>query len=214
MKKAISLTLVFTLLILLLAACAKDGDTSPSPSSTTTSTFTESPPPTDSSFFLFVDDNPQMKSNAFKDTAYMGTDDGKDGSIGVNLKDTSYDPIYGSTIAIFSYTTPPAGDHWSGVALLWEKQGWDKPDPYGLRAYRNLKFWVRGQGGFVKFFVEGDGYSQQTSYTELTDEWQEITIELGNWNYINIPFGWACNESDSYDRGKIIFWIDGLRFTD
>lgn len=162
-------------------------------------------------FYLLADDNPDNGGNAFADTAYMGTNNGVDGSIDVNLADKSVDPIYGNTSAKFTYATPASGAHWSGVALLWSTQGWRDHGP-DLRAFSKLKFWVRGHGGRVKFFVEGNGSAQKTTYVELTDEWQEVTLDLGNWDYINVPFGWACNERDSNERSEIQFWIDGLRF--
>ena len=161
---------------------------------------------------LFKDDG--ASEDAVKDVALMGMyKDGTDGSIGVNMNDTSMNPKVGHTAIKFSYTPTVINDHWSGVALLWEPQGWKINGP-DLKAYTKLTFWICGQGGNVKFFTEGDGYSQRTSYVTLTKEWQKITMELYDWwDFVNVPFGWACSQSSpDKNGGTITFWIDGVQF--
>lgn len=161
---------------------------------------------------IFKDDG--ASDNIVKDTAFMGMyQDGMDGSIAVSLNDTSMNPKVGRTAIKFSYNPTVISAHWSGIALLWEAQGWKTPGP-DLKAYTKLTFWVRGQGGIVKFFVEGNGYSQCTSYITLTEEWQKISMDLyDSWDYVNIPFGWACSESNPDQKGgTITFWVDGLQF--
>ena len=163
------------------------------------------------SFILFGDDGAEDGENAFEDTAYMGTDNGLDGSITADIDDMSIEPFIGDTAAKFTYKAMKKS-HWAGVALLWEYQGWDASGP-DLRAYSELSFWVCGNGGKVKFFVEGDGGAQKTEFVKLTDEWQYVTLELGKWDFINIPLGWACNEKDpNPSGGTITFWIDGVHF--
>ena len=112
----------------------------------------------------------------------------------------------------FSYAPTVASAHWSGVALLWESQDWKAHGP-DLKMYSQITFWVRGSGGQVKFFVEGDGYAQRTTVVTLTEDWQKITLEVGSWEYINVPFGWACSDKDpDVKGGTITFWVDGLQF--
>ena len=167
-----------------------------------------------SSFILLADDGAKGGKNAFNDTAYMGmNENGTDGSIGANINDTSKNPIVGRTAMKFSYTPINSDAHWSGVALLWKTQGWNEEGP-DLKAYTKMTFWVCGNGGRVKFFIEGDGFTQKTCLVSLTEDWQKITLDIGNWEYINVPFGWACSESDPDQKGgTITFWVDGVHFS-
>ena len=180
----------------------------PAPVVTPTPTATPTPVP---SFIMFQDDG--SSKNTFMDIAYMGMySDGNDGSISMNVNDTSTTPKFGRVAMKFTYKPTNTGSHWSGAALLWETQNWKAKGP-DLSQYSKLTFWVCGNGGEVKFFIEGDGVAQKTTYVTLTKDWQKITLALGNWDYVNVPFGWACNESNPDAKGgTITFWVDGLQF--
>jgi len=162
-------------------------------------------------YVLLNDDG--APANAFKDMALMGMyNNGVDGSVTMNLADTGVPAKIGDSSMKFTYTPSKDARHWSGIAMLWGAQDWKGKGP-DLKGYGKLTFWVCGNGGTVKFFIEGDGSAQKSAIATVGEEWQKVTIEVGNWEYINIPFGWACNEQNpSADGATITFWVDGLQF--
>ena len=166
-------------------------------------------------FILLKDDG--APENRYKEIAYMGSDgNGNDKSMSVTPADTSQKKIGNSSMK-FSYTGPKTGSHWAGMMLLYEPGVYtDDPGDKGpdLTKYTKLTFYVKGGGGTVKFFLECDGAPQASIFCEPNDEWQLIELALkDSWSYNNIPFGWACNESNpDVKGGKIEFWVDNIRF--
>jgi hypothetical protein len=147
----------------------------------------------------------------------MGSEsNGVDGSITVNVHDTSQSKVGNASIK-YTYTPLSGSSHWAGTAFLFSENDW-MSDP-GLRGpdlklYSKFTFWVKGHGGFVKFFVECEGGAQSTKTVTVTDEWQKITLKMDeSWSFCNIPFGWACGENNlDTDSGTIEFWCDGMQF--
>jgi hypothetical protein len=171
-------------------------------------------PETVYSFILFKDDGAERDS--FGELAYMGMDDdGNDGSMTADLFDTSEKTV-GESSSRFTYT-PPGGSHWAGMMFLFEP-GKFQEDPKDkgpdLSKATKMTFYVKGgaETGTVKFFVECDGGPQSSETVALTGEWAEVTLPLDkDWSYCNVPFGWACNQSDP-DGVSLQFWVDGIRF--
>lgn len=169
--------------------------------------------PQPNTFIMCEDDG--APENAFQDMALMGmSSNGNDGSISMNNADKGVKAKVGSTSIKFTYMPVTPAEHWSGVALLWEPEIWNARGP-DLKEYSQLTFWVYGSGGQVKFFLEGNGDNkkQTAKVVALKEEWQKVALSTGNWDYINIPFGWTCNQSDLLGAGgPITFWVDGLQF--
>ena len=165
-------------------------------------------------YFLLADDG--AAQDIYGDIAYMGSDsNGNDGSMSVSINDTSQKMI-GESSMRFSYT-PKSESHWAGMALLFSENAWlSDPGDKGpdLKRYTRFSFWVKGHGGKVKFFIECDGGAQDAAIVTVTDEWQKVTLNIDkSWGFCNIPFGWACNESNpDTDGGTIEFWCDGMQF--
>ncbi len=59
-----------------------------------------------------------------------------------------------------------------------------------------------------------NGGAQVTKFVTLTDEWQEITLDIKpTWEYANLLFGWAANDSDlAPGEDTMEFWIDGIHY--
>jgi len=98
------------------------------------------------------------------------------------------------------------------------KKGFFKGNPRDLgpdlKKFKKLSFSARGSGGIVKFFIECDDAPQAVKFVTLSNEWTQVTLNIeDSWKYCNIPFGWACNESNPDKTGGTIeFWVDNLRF--
>ncbi|MCL1808382.1 MAG: hypothetical protein FWG42_01275 [Clostridiales bacterium] len=169
--------------------------------------------PQPNTFIMCEDDG--APENAFQDMALMGmSSNGNDGSISMNNADKGVKAKVGSASLKFTYMPVNPAEHWSGVALLWEPGIWNARGP-DLKEYSQLTFWVYGSGGQVKFFLEGNGDNkkQTAKVVTLKEEWQKVALSTGNWDYINIPFGWTCNQSDLLAAGNpVTFWVDGLQF--
>jgi hypothetical protein len=201
MKKLLSIALA---LALALAASAAFGAAAAKPAA-------EEKP---YSYILFKDDGAaKEKTGAL---AYMGSkDNGNDKSMKAELADSTV-KLVGESSSKFTYT-PPGANHWAGMMFLFEEGKYtENPGKKGpdLSKATKMVFYVKGAGGKAKFFVECDGGSQSSKVVELGSEWQKVTLELDSkWKYCNIPFGWACSQSDlGKGSGKIEFWIDGAHF--
>ena len=186
-------------------------------------------------FPLFADDGAIGNKNVvlFENMAYMNRNYGL-----INVKENNEEikAYVGDTSTKFTYT--PTDDlNWSGIAFLWgkddwgrEKDAWDKGG-LELTKYTKLTFWVYGRGGMVKFYIEGirsepkkiaEGKSaegteektyQESIFISLKEEWRKVTLKVGDWDYINVPFGWSCNPKDlDASNGTATFWVDGLQF--
>ncbi len=163
-------------------------------------------------FRMFKDDSTILTADRYADFGYMGS---YSGSVKVDAHDE--DEAYaGDESMMFSYT-PKSSNHWAGAVLLWKKGDW-KYDPGtkgpNVNKYKECSFRVKGTGGWVKLYIEGDNGEQSTTTLYLEDEWQEVVLPVREgWKYVRIPFGWACNQSDVDDSEDTIqFYIDALQY--
>ncbi len=202
-KRANVLLLVFVMIISLLATAAAPAKTSKPAAKKTV-------------YRMFKDDSTVLKADRYAAVAYMGSvKNGNDGSIKFDGSDKSQFSA-GKESMMFSYT-PSGSSHWAGAVLLWKKGDWDyDPGAKGpdVNKYKECSFQIKGSGGWVKLYIEGDNGEQSTTTLYLEDEWPEVVLPVRDgWEYVRIPFGWACNNLDVDDSADAIqFYIDGLQY--
>lgn len=147
------------------------------------------------------------------------------GDVGdIKLNDQSMDnPHSGTTCLQFTYSGKKSqGQGWAGVFWQNPANNWgSKKGGFDLTGMTKLTFWARGEkGGEViqKFVVGGikgnypDSANIEMGPVELTDTWQEYSINLAgkDLSYISGGFGWVTT-SDLNPEGAN-FYIDDIKF--
>jgi hypothetical protein len=132
-------------------------------------------------------------------------------------------PHSGKTCLQFTYSAKKSqGQGWAGVYWQNPANNWgSKKGGFDLTGMTKIVFWARGEkGGEVlqKIVVGGikgtypDSASVEMGPVELTNTWQEYTVNLvgKDLSYINGGFGWVTT-SDLNPEGAT-FYIDDIRF--
>lgn len=127
-------------------------------------------------------------------------------------------PYAGPTCLRVEYSAP---DGWAGVAWQHPANDWgDRPGGLDLTGAKRLTLWARGlEGGEVVDFGIGllgrgqlypDTVREVLKGVELTDEWQQYTIELKGKDLTQVksPFFWRLE-----GQGRpVTFFLDDVRF--
>ena len=132
-------------------------------------------------------------------------------------------PKEGKTCIRFDYSAKgKQGANWAGIFWQNPANNWgDKKGGFDLRGATKLTFWAKGDVGnerIMEFKMGGIGGTYPDSDSigigpiDLTNEWQQYTIELTDvdLSYVNGGFCWATN-ADSNPEG-CIFYIDDIRY--
>lgn len=132
-------------------------------------------------------------------------------------------PHSGTTCIEFSYNAKKSqGQGWAGVYWQNPPNNWGtKKGGFDLTGMTKLTFWARGaKGGEVlqKVIVGGikgtypDSAAIEMGPIELTDTWQQYTVNLAgkDLSYISGGFGWVST-ADLAGEG-ITFYIDDIKF--
>ncbi|MFC1804792.1 hypothetical protein ACFLZ3_03075 [Candidatus Omnitrophota bacterium] len=142
----------------------------------------------------------------------------------LKIHDQSTDnPHSGSTCIQFVYSGKRSQNKgWSGLYWQYPANNWgSKKGGFDLTGMTKLTFWARGEKGgeiIQKFSVGGikgtypDSASVEIGPIELTDAWQEYTINLAgkDLSYINGGFNWVAT-ADSNLEGAT-FYLDDIKF--
>ncbi|MFC1675382.1 hypothetical protein ACFL1K_05825 [Candidatus Omnitrophota bacterium] len=132
-------------------------------------------------------------------------------------------PHSGSTCIQFVYSAKRSQNQgWAGIYWQNPPNNWgSKKGGFDLTGMTKLTFWARGEKGgeiIQKFVVGGikgtypDSTSVEIGPLELTDVWQEYTINLAgkDLSYINGGFNWVAT-ADSNPEGAT-FYLDDIKF--
>ncbi len=156
-----------------------------------------------------------------------------------DLDDITFDdgwvdnPHSGTTCIKIIYSA--IGTHrkgWAGIYWQYPERNWGTIPNVGfnLSGVQSLTFWARGERGSekVKFFAGGIGRDYvtgepikpypdsipkiSTRYIELSNKWQQYTIDLGNhdMSYIVGGFGWSTN--NGHNPHGATFYIDDIQY--
>ncbi len=148
----------------------------------------------------------------------------------INMNDqSSTNPHSGTTCIEFTYSAKRSqGQGWAGVYWQNPSNNWgNKPNSgFDLSSMNKITFRARGaKGGEIiqKFIVGGMGYEPKTLYpdstievaigpVELSDTWQQYTINLAgkDLTYIIGGFGWVTNADVNPDG--CTFYLDDIKF--
>jgi hypothetical protein len=167
-------------------------------------------------FVLYADRN--SRDNHYIPSGWMG-DYGD-----IKLNDQSAEsPHSGNTCIQFVYNAKKSQNNgWAGVYWQNPANNWgNKKGGFDLTGMTKLTFWARGaKGGEViqKFAVGGikgtypDSANIEMGPVELTDTWQQYTINLAgeDISYINGGFCWVTT-SDLNPEGAT-FFLDDIKF--
>jgi len=132
-------------------------------------------------------------------------------------------PHSGSTCIRFTYSAKKTqGQGWAGVYWQNPPNNWGaRQGGFNLTGLNKLTFWAKGgKGGEIieKFMVGGikgiypDTAEVETGPIELSDGWEQYSINLTgkDLTYISGGFGWVAS-SDS-NAGGITFYLDDIKF--
>lgn len=142
----------------------------------------------------------------------------------IKLNDQSTDnPHSGKTCIQFTYTAKKAqGQGWAGVYWQNPANNWgSKKGGFDLTGMTKLTFWARGQKGgeiIQKFKIGGikgaypDSAEVEFAPVELTDSWQQFTINLvdKDLSYISGGFAWVATSDQNPDGAA--FYLDDIKF--
>ncbi len=129
----------------------------------------------------------------------------------------------GSTCIQFVYSAKSLqGQGWAGVYWQNPANNWGyKKGGFDLTGMTKLTFWARGEKGgekIQKFMVGGikgtypDTVEVETSPVELTETWEEYTVNLAgkDLTYISGGFGWVTTAGLNPDGAT--FYLDDIKF--
>jgi len=167
-------------------------------------------------FVVYLDKN--SKDNHYIPAGWIG-DYGD-----IRMIDSSAEnPHTGTTSIQFVYSAKKTqGQGWAGVFWQNPANNWgNKKGGFDLTGMTKLTFWARGaKGGEIlqKVMVGGikgtypDTTSVEMGPIELTDAWQQYTINLAgkDLSYVNGGFGWTTT-ADLNPNGAT-FYIDDIKF--
>ncbi len=171
-------------------------------------------------FNVYTDKN--AAGNHYIPSGFMGDY----GDVRVNDQST-VQPHSGTTCVEFIYTAKKAqGKGWAGVYWQNPPNNWgEKKGGFDLTGMTKLTFWARGaKGGEVidKFKVGGLGVSPKATYPDtttveigpiqLTDKWQQYTINLAGKDLSYISGGFAWVTSADLNPEGITFYLDDIKF--
>ncbi len=142
----------------------------------------------------------------------------------IKINDQSADnPHSGATGIEFVYSAKKSQNQgWAGVCWQNPANNWgSKKGGFDLSSMNKLSFWARGKKGgeiIQKFKVGGikgeypDTAEVEIGPVELTDAWQQLTINLAgkDLSYINGGFCWTITSEQNPDGA--VFYIDDIRF--
>lgn len=168
------------------------------------------------SFKVYTDR--QTSDNHYAPSGWMG--DVAD----IKINDQSTDNPHSGTTAIqFTYSAKKSqGQGWAGVYWQNPANNWgSKKGGFDLTGMTKLSFWARGQKGgeiIQKVKVGGikgvypDTAEVESGPIELTDSWQEYTINLvdKDLSYISGGFSWVAT-ADQNSEGAV-FFLDDIKF--
>jgi hypothetical protein len=132
-------------------------------------------------------------------------------------------PHSGTTSLEFTYSAKRTQNQgWAGVYWQNPPNNWgNKKGGFDLTGMTKLTFWARGKKGkeiVQKFMVGGisgtypDTASAEIGPVELSDTWQQYTINLAgkDLSYLNGGFGWTTTADLNPDGA--VFYVDDIRF--
>ncbi|TAN61256.1 hypothetical protein EPN16_03625, partial [bacterium] len=168
------------------------------------------------SFSVYTDR--QSSDNHYIPSGWMGDF----GDIKINDQSTD-NPHSGKTCIQFVYTAKKSQNQgWSGVYWQNPANNWgSKKGGFDLTGMTKLTFWVRGQkGGEILQKVKVGGIKGDYSDTsevemgpiQLTDAWQQVTVNLvgKDISYISGGFAWVATADQNPDGAT--FYLDDLKF--
>ncbi|MFH1776063.1 MAG: hypothetical protein ABH952_00650 [Candidatus Omnitrophota bacterium] len=156
------------------------------------------------------------KNNYYHPSVQFG--DEKD----LNINDRStFNPQSGMTCIKVIYT--PKGDFgWAGLYWLNPADNWGViDDGIDLSFAKKLTFWAKGENGGEKVAVFKYGgikniYNDSDNHgigpVELTDKWQQYTIDLSKRNLKYIIGGFCFQISKLHNLRGATFYIDNIRY--
>lgn len=160
----------------------------------------------------------QSSDNHYIPSGWMGDF----GDIKINDQSTD-NPRTGKTCIQFVYTAKKSQNQgWSGVYWQNPANNWgSKKGGFDLSGMTKLTFWVRGQkGGEILQKVKVGGIKGDYSDTsevemgpiQLTDSWQQVTVNLvgKDISYISGGFAWVATSDQNPDGAT--FYLDDLKF--
>lgn len=160
----------------------------------------------------------QTSDNHYIPSGWMGDY----GDIKINDQSTD-NPYGGKTCIQFVYTAKKSqGQGWAGVYWQNPANNWgSKKGGFDLSGMTKLTFWARGQKGgeiIQKFKVGGikgaypDTAEIESGPIELTDSWQQYTINLVNkdLSYISGGFCWVATVDQNSEGAT--FYLDDIKF--
>lgn len=167
-------------------------------------------------FVVYTDRN--ARDNHYIPSGWMGDY----GDIKINDQSAD-DPHSGNTCIQFAYSAKKSQNAgWAGVYWQNPANNWgNKKGGFDLTGMTKLTFWARGaKGGEViqKFVVGGiegtypDSATVEMGPIELTDTWQQFTVNLAgqDLSYINGGFSWVST-ADLNPEGAT-FFLDDIKF--
>jgi hypothetical protein len=162
---------------------------------------------------LVIYDEPGRSDPAYVPTGWMGN------TAGLKLDpESTVQPHAGKTCLQVSYEP---GTGWAGVVWQSPPSDWgDKPGGWDLTGAKRLTFWARGETGDEKasfeFGLLGDGKKFRDSAKgklgglELTGEWKQYAIELGEQDLSRIKTGFAFVITGR--KTPLVFYLDDVHY--
>ena len=158
------------------------------------------------------------RQNHFIPAGWMGDY----GDIKMN-ENEKQNPHSGKTCIKFTYTAKAKqGANWAGVVWQNPANNWgEKKGGFDISGATKLTFWARGEEGnerIMEFKIGGisgtyaDSDSMGIGPIDLTNEWQQYTIDLteSDLSYINGGFCWVTS-ADANPEG-CIFYLDDMQY--
>ncbi|MCP4649182.1 MAG: hypothetical protein GY853_03755 [PVC group bacterium] len=165
---------------------------------------------------VFVYADKDSEKNSFSPSEWIA--DGEDLSFDGGWEK---DPQQGKTCIKIDYKA--AGNFgWAGIYWVNPKGNWgNQKGGYDLRFAKKLTFWVRGEkggeyiagfkfGGLKGVFPDSDNHG--IGPITLTEQWQELSIDISqrNMKYISAGFSFAITKA--HNRNGCTFYIDNIKY--
>ena len=130
-------------------------------------------------------------------------------------------PQSGKTCIKVQYNAT-GGFGWAGLYWVNPKGNWgNEKGGYDLRSAKKLTFWVRGEkggehvavfkfGGLKGVYPDSDNHGMGP--VVLTDQWQQLTVDVStrNMSYISAGFSFALTKA--HNRKGCVFYLDNIQY--
>lgn len=153
----------------------------------------------------------------FYPSGFMG--DGEEGAKRIQLNAQWKDNCHTTPCMRMSYE--PGSKGWAGVYWQYPDGNWGGEPGRELKGVKKLEFWARGEKGgeLVSFKVGGidkkkykDSLEKSLGPIELTTEWKQFEIDLGDADTSSVigPFAWIASKDGN--PGGLTFYLDDICF--